>query len=193
MQFNTPVQLGPSSSTRPQDAKIFTVPVQADDILVLASDGLSDNLWDEDILDEVTRFRRGFMDRPHRTVSTTTMQTQSDGILGRRTFAGMLSEALCSRARSVSERRGRMSASSKTSPSSSSPRLFASAPSTGHSPLKAMLLDDGNVNNGNGGSFVDEVPFARRAREHGKCFRGGKPDDISVLIAVVSPLKPAAV
>ncbi|TCD71114.1 hypothetical protein EIP91_000208 [Steccherinum ochraceum] len=185
LQFNTPVQLGPSSSTRPQDAKIFTVPVQADDILVLASDGLSDNLWDEDILDEVIRFRRGFMDKPHRTMSTTTMQTQSDGILGRRTLAGMLSEALCSRARSVSERRGRM-ASSK--PSSSS-RLFASAPSTGHSPLKAMLLDDSNVNNG----FADEVPFARRAREHGKCYRGGKPDDISVLIAVVSPLKNTAV
>lgn len=168
--FNTPVQLGPSSSTRPQDAKVFTVPVEADDILVLASDGLSDNLWDEDILDEVIRFRRSFMDKP----SATTLK--SDNILGRRTLAGMLSEALCSRARSVSERRGRMS-------KSSSPRLFASAPSTGNSPLRAMLLDDTNA------TLADEVPFARRAREHGKCFRGGKPDDISVLIAVVSPLK----
>ncbi|THH20472.1 hypothetical protein EUX98_g8576, partial [Antrodiella citrinella] len=105
--FNTPVQLGPSSSTRPQDAKVFTVPVEADDILVLASDGLSDNLWDEDILDEVVRFRRGFMHTPYHTASPVTMQSQSDGILGRRTLAGMLSEALCSRARSVSERRGR--------------------------------------------------------------------------------------
>ena len=166
------MQLGPSSSTRPQDAKIFTIPVEADDILVLASDGLSDNLWDEDILDEVVRFRRGFMDKPHASLSA------PDSILGRRTLAGMLSEALCSRARSVSERRGRMS-------KASSPRLFASAPSNGHSPIKAMLLDDSTFD------LNDEVPFARRAREHGKCFRGGKPDDISVLIAVVSPLKNA--
>ena len=40
------------------------MPVEADDILVLASDGLSDNLWDEDILDEVVRFRRSFMAAP---------------------------------------------------------------------------------------------------------------------------------
>ncbi|TFK78055.1 hypothetical protein K466DRAFT_107905, partial [Polyporus arcularius HHB13444] len=59
--FNTPVQLGPSSSTKPHDARIFTIPVQEDDILILASDGLSDNLWDADILDEVVRFRRSFM------------------------------------------------------------------------------------------------------------------------------------
>lgn len=50
-----------------------------------------------------------------------------------------------------------------------------------------MLLDDTNVSI----KVDDEVPFARRAREHGKCYRGGKPDDISVLIAVVSPLKNA--
>ena len=53
-QFNTPVQLGPASSTKPHDARIFTIPVQEDDILILASDGLSDNLWDGNILDEVS-------------------------------------------------------------------------------------------------------------------------------------------
>jgi len=54
------------------------------------------------------------------------------------------------------------------------------------------------------GEEVDEVPFARRAREEGKRFKGGKVDgrfllparsvradesipDISVLVAVVSP------
>ena len=34
---------------------MFNLPVQANDILILASDGLSDNLWDEDVLDEVIR------------------------------------------------------------------------------------------------------------------------------------------
>ena len=37
------------------------VPVKKVDILILASDGLSDNQWDEEVLDEVVRFRRGFL------------------------------------------------------------------------------------------------------------------------------------
>ncbi|EIW77822.1 hypothetical protein CONPUDRAFT_37980, partial [Coniophora puteana RWD-64-598 SS2] len=56
--FNAPVQLGPSSNARPADAQIITLPVQQDDILILASDGLSDNLWDDEVLDEVVRFKR---------------------------------------------------------------------------------------------------------------------------------------
>ena len=43
-----------------------------------------------------------------------------------------------------------------------------------------MLLDDTNVSI----KVDDEVPFARRAREHGKCYRGGKPDDIAVVVCV---------
>lgn len=128
MQFNTPVQLGPASNTRPRDAQVFRVPVQADDILILASDGLSDNLWDEDVLDEVVRFRRPFLAdgswaAPHGVT----------GVFGRSTLAAMLSEALCSRARRAAEKRA------------------ACGPE-------------------------QEVPFARRARELGKSFQGGKPD-----------------
>lgn len=33
------------------------LPVRADDILIRASDGLGDNPWDEDVLDEVVRVR----------------------------------------------------------------------------------------------------------------------------------------
>ena len=128
--FNTPVQLGPRSSALPRDAQIFELPVQADDILILASDGLSDNLWDSEVLDEVVRFKRSFLKNGERGPG---------GLLGRRTLAGMLSEALCSRARRVSERKGRV-----------------------------LTDDDGEVE--------DEVPFARRAREQGKTFRGGKID-----------------
>jgi hypothetical protein len=86
------VQLGPSSSSQPRDAHVFTLPVQADDILVLASDGLSDNLWDEDILDEVIRFWRTFLE-------------VSECVLQRPMLASILNQALCSRARRVSERK----------------------------------------------------------------------------------------
>ncbi|KAA1471045.1 hypothetical protein DENSPDRAFT_849975 [Dentipellis sp. KUC8613] len=141
--FNTPLQLGPSTRTPPSTAQILTVPVRADDILILASDGLSDNLWDEDVLDEVSRFRRGFLGASRSpSPASTDAWAPSGGLLGRRTLAGMLSEALCSRARRVAEGRGRRD---------------------------------------------DEIPFARRAREEGRVFRGGKADDISVLVAVISP------
>jgi protein phosphatase PTC7 len=112
---------------------VFTLPVRADDILILASDGLSDNLWDEEVLDEVARFRRTFLASP-----------ANGSQLPRRTLAGMLSEALCSRARAVSQRR------SKTTPTTE--------PMT--------ILSD----------VIDEIPFARRAREEGRPFSGGKPD-----------------
>jgi hypothetical protein len=114
--WNTPVQLGPRSGTRPAAAACASVRVKADDVLVLATDGLSDNVWDEAVLAEVVRFRRAFLDQ--------------GGGVGRRALAGMLSEALCSLARRVAD----------------------------------------------GAAPAGEVPFARRAREHGRAFAGGKAD-----------------
>lgn len=169
-QFNTPVQLGPTSSTKPHDARTFTIPVQEDDILILASDGLSDNLWDADILDEVVRFRRSFMGT---SASQETATPAPSATFRRSTLAGMLSEALCSRAKRVSETRG----SRKSQVEKKSAEV--------------------------------DVPFAKRAREQGKLFEGGKPDgeclctlrnltsvanrirssDISVLVAVISPVE----
>ena len=132
-QFNTPLQLGPASSTPPGAAQVITLPVRADDILVLASDGLSDNLWDEEVLDEVVRFRRTFLASP----------LASGSQLPRRTLAGMLSEALCSRARNVSQRHCNMT-------------------TVGTMPTVSEI--------------DEEIPFARRAREEGRAFAGGKPD-----------------
>ncbi|KAI0286268.1 phosphatase 2C-like domain-containing protein [Russula brevipes] len=135
--FNTPLQLGPASSTQPSAAHVITLPVLADDIFVLASDGLSDNLWDEEMLDEVVRFRRTFLASPEKSGSQ----------LPRRTLAGMLSEALCSRARKVSQR-SKMTATTE---------IKSTAPEAD-----------------------DEIPFARRAREEGRAFSGGKQDGESV-------------
>ncbi|EAU84604.2 hypothetical protein CC1G_00123 [Coprinopsis cinerea okayama7 len=167
--FNMPLQLGPATHptvTPSTTAHHFTLPVKADDILILASDGLSDNLWDEEVLDEVIKFRRSFLGKDsvpqpanaQSSSSTSTAESGSaDRLLRRKTLAGMLSEALCSRARKVSERRG----TPKSSRSSTPPG--------------APFIDE------------DEVPFARRAREAGRTFRGGKHDDISVIVAVISP------
>ncbi|PBK62681.1 protein serine/threonine phosphatase 2C [Armillaria solidipes] len=122
--FNTPVQLGPTTPAQPSTtAHVFALPVQEDDILILATDGLSDNLWDEDILDEVARFQSD--------------HSSEEG--GRDMLAaGMLSEALCSRAKRVAK--------------------------------------DGE----------GDTPFGRRATEEGRKWKGGKNDDISVVVAVIS-------
>ena len=136
--FNTPVQLGPVSPSKPTDAQVFEVPVVANDILILASDGLSDNLWDEEVLEEVVRVKDVLLQ--HSILDGASLGQ----LLARRSLPGMLSEALCSRARRVAER----------GPSGSARR----------GALEVV------------GEEVDEVPFARRAREEGRKFKGGKVD-----------------
>jgi len=140
--FNTPVQLGPVSPSKPTDAQVFEIPVMADDILILASDGLSDNLWDEEVLEEVVRIKDVLL--KHSTSGGASLGQ----LLARRSLAGMLSEALCSRARRVAER---------------------GSSGSGRRTLEVV------------GEEVDEVPFARRAREEGKRFKGGKIDGKSLL------------
>ncbi|TFK27105.1 hypothetical protein FA15DRAFT_666844 [Coprinopsis marcescibilis] len=157
--FNMPLQLGPAThpTVKPSTAAHhFTLPVRADDILILASDGLSDNLWDEEVLDEVVKFRHSFLGK-----ETNPDSAPADLLLRRKTLAGMLSEALCSRARKVSERRATPKASGTSTPKGTQAR--------------SVPLEE------------DEIPFARRARESGRYFRGGKQDDISVIVAVISP------
>ncbi|KAF9357766.1 hypothetical protein BGX26_003117 [Mortierella sp. AD094] len=53
--FNYPYQLGTGSTDSPKDALIFTVKVESGDIVVMGTDGIFDNLFDEDILEEVVR------------------------------------------------------------------------------------------------------------------------------------------
>jgi hypothetical protein len=56
-RFNYPFQLGPQSLTTPvKDAFRIDLPVQEGDVIVLATDGLGDNLWDEDMLEEAAKW-----------------------------------------------------------------------------------------------------------------------------------------
>nr|KAJ3418987.1 hypothetical protein HK105_007554 [Polyrhizophydium stewartii] len=49
--FNFPYQLGTISKDSPADAQLFTIKVQEGDIVVLGTDGLFDNVFDEEIVD----------------------------------------------------------------------------------------------------------------------------------------------
>ncbi|KAL5480482.1 hypothetical protein ACEPAI_1752 [Sanghuangporus weigelae] len=178
--FNYPVQLGPSSPSRPVDARRYELSVQADDILILASDGVSDNCWEEDILDEVRRAIE-----VHRRPLGRDSPADTSGLLGRRTLAGMLSEALCSRARQMSMQTHHPRCTARR----------AAAEGTGVIASPAVIAEKGRSGNDNKVQQealpLEELPFERRAREEGRSFRGGKSDDISVLVAIISPVENA--
>ncbi|KZW01488.1 protein serine/threonine phosphatase 2C [Exidia glandulosa HHB12029] len=146
-KFNHPLQLGPSSSTVPSDAQSIVLKVQPDDIVILSSDGMSDNLWDEDVLDEVQKFASDVNDTSLGPAAST---------IRKHTMPALLSEALCSRAKRASESR----------PARHPVRTLEPV-------VDARDLDC-------------DLPFARRAREEGIKFSGGKADDISVLVAMIS-------
>ena len=198
-QYNQPLQLGPPSpfsldTSLPVQPHTFTLPVHADDILILASDGLSDNLWDEDVLDEVLKFRIDFK-------GTDSMVDQSH-ILRRRSLASMLSEALCSRAKRVSEMRTSkkqiMSSSLPIFPqlsiipeemsdptaisllsSQSSSAPSSLSPTSPRSPRRSNSPSPPRSETGletETGIETDEIPFAVRAKRAGRVFRGGKQD-----------------
>uniref|UniRef100_A0A6B2LFZ3 Protein phosphatase n=1 Tax=Arcella intermedia TaxID=1963864 RepID=A0A6B2LFZ3_9EUKA len=54
-RFNTPFQLGPDSADTPEDAELLQFTLKDHDTIVLASDGLYDNLFDSEIAATVSR------------------------------------------------------------------------------------------------------------------------------------------
>jgi len=95
--FNYPVQIGTNSKSTPtKDAQRYNIKVQKDDIVILGSDGLADNLFDEDILEEVLKFT---------TISKEEKAKSGDGgtAVSRPFTPQMISESLCLKARTVVE------------------------------------------------------------------------------------------
>lgn len=79
-----------------RDAGRWTVRVKAGDIIVVGSDGLMDNLFDEDIIEEVIRFLPP-------SQANAEGEEQEVKIDASNFSPQMVSEALCSRAKAVSE------------------------------------------------------------------------------------------
>lgn len=54
--FDCPMQLGTNSVDRPrEDATLSVVELEEDDIVLALSDGVTDNLWEQDLLDVILR------------------------------------------------------------------------------------------------------------------------------------------
>ncbi|OCF71388.1 hypothetical protein I204_08015 [Kwoniella mangroviensis CBS 8886] len=93
--FNFPLQVGTHSRDEPmKDAQRYDVSVKKGDVVILGSDGLMDNLFDEDILEIVLQYTLSSKHDQPPTTSTTSFPPFSPQ---------QISEALCRRARSVSE------------------------------------------------------------------------------------------
>jgi len=117
--FNCPFQLGKNSFDTPKkDAQSFTVKIQQGDMIVMGSDGIFDNLFDDEILEEII-----------------TYQKRQNGLV---VNPQVISDSLAWKAKQASM--------------------------------------DLNI----------DSPFQLRASQEGLYYKGGKRDDISVLIAVVT-------
>jgi len=121
----------------------------------------------------------------------------SSSLLKRRAFAGMLSEALCSRAKRVSETRAVPVSNSHINPTPRKPvarkprfsiipeeaeparegiSLVTSSSSSSTFASKGAHEHEEYPNTDADTVDAGEIPFARRAKLNGKRFRGGKVD-----------------
>lgn len=109
-QFNYPLQLGPMSPTTPQQhAQSITLPILEHDVIILSTDGMSDNLWDEDVIDQLSR-----LTAPHVNSTPTPSSVSAplplaagspslSATIRTALLPTTLSHSLCTRARTVSE------------------------------------------------------------------------------------------
>ncbi|KAG1049264.1 hypothetical protein G6F43_008396 [Rhizopus delemar] len=96
--FNFPYQLGLLSRDQPQDAQSFTVKLEKGDIIIMATDGLYDNLFDKDILRLVS----------HHVQSNTIPATQHRSARVRNLQPQLLADILANSAKEVSETKYRI-------------------------------------------------------------------------------------
>ncbi|KAG0279892.1 hypothetical protein BGZ95_011937 [Linnemannia exigua] len=90
--FNYPYQLGTGSTDSPTDAQVFTVKVESGDIVVMGTDGIFDNLFDEDILEEVVRCVEGIDPNQTQNPFGTGNPTPSSALLSGKGVSGLWSK-----------------------------------------------------------------------------------------------------
>jgi hypothetical protein len=200
--FNFPFQLGTSGLDHPQSAQRFNIKLQHGDIVIMASDGVFDNLFDEEILSIVA-------DCIIEPASTTNHAwKQSDMVVSPvPRFSGLFSKsALSPLTRSISKWYGNQESILPLRASSSlTPKveehlpLFpvqcdleaidalqlewkAKAAKTNPRMLSQRIAQRAKEV---AQDFRCSSPFQNRAIKEGLYYQGGKIDDISVVVGIV--------
>ncbi|KAJ1993298.1 hypothetical protein H4R33_000707 [Dimargaris cristalligena] len=185
--FNFPYQIGTGCADRPEDAQVFAFKVQRGDIILVGSDGLFDNLFDEDILEEIQRY----VPQPTTpaTPSPPTLPPSADAPAGpvSRTLAFLKPSLLdANRANPVLP----APAPTSESPSATAAGSLRRLDSLSH--INPGLISEAIARRAKSVSEESRFttsPFQNRAMQEGFYHQGGKPDDITVLIAVVADLE----
>ncbi|KAJ2841946.1 hypothetical protein IWW36_006084, partial [Coemansia brasiliensis] len=152
--FNFPYQLGTEAhSDAPSDAQVFRLKVQKGDIVVVGSDGVFDNLFDEDILEEVSRHL------------PPAMRAAGEPSL----YSGPLPS---------------LPAAADSPPKFALPQFHVDPAAISDAIARRARLVSEDTR-------YAESPFQMRAMQEGLYYQGGKRDDITVVVAVVTDLEDA--
>ncbi|KAJ1671014.1 hypothetical protein EV182_007867, partial [Spiromyces aspiralis] len=193
--FNYPYQLGTGEhSDKPTDAQIFRLKVRRGDIIIVGTDGLFDNLFDEDILEEVNRLLpptlRG-SGEPQMRVRHDSGYESSHSRSPRSEDSSSL-KVVCSKDMPVTEGVAAVVAArvgDKQQGAGGRARLGFSLPQFHVDPkaisdaiaYRAKFVSEEN-------RYISS-PFQTRAIQEGLYYQGGKKDDISVIVAIITDLE----
>ncbi|KAJ1915649.1 hypothetical protein H4219_004219 [Mycoemilia scoparia] len=194
--FNFPYQLGTGKhSDKPTDAQIFRLKVRKGDIIIVGSDGLFDNLFDEDILEEVNRL----LPPVYRAEGGPKLKVHYSDDAAR---SHSLAESTAEGEDDVDG-----GSSSRNTKFSDAIDKKASAPAVAPDPHQARArlgfslpqfhIDPKAISDAIAyrAKYVSEEsryvssPFQTRAIQEGLYYQGGKKDDISVVVAIITDLE----
>ncbi|KAJ2021696.1 hypothetical protein IWW57_004821 [Coemansia sp. S610] len=180
--FNYPYQLGTEAhSDRPSDAQVFRLKIQKGDVIIVGSDGVFDNLFDEDILEEVNQHLPPAM----RSEGQPELKYSTDSLWYESQQPGDRLEALCRNG--GPDKTVEVAPSSTTKVVAGAPKL--SLPQFHIDPHAISLAIAKRAKLVSEDTRYTESPFQMRAMQEGLYYQGGKRDDITVVVAVVTDLE----
>ncbi|KAJ2715627.1 hypothetical protein H4R19_001095 [Coemansia spiralis] len=162
--FNYPYQLGTEPhSDKPSDAQVFRLKIQKGDVIIVGSDGVFDNLFDEDILEEVSLHLPPAM----RAAGEPGLKYSTDSLL----YEPPPPSPTAAPATSDGAR-----------PRIALPQFHIDPRAISRAiAQRAKLVSED--------ARYTESPFQLRAMQEGLYYQGGKRDDIAVVVAVVTDLE----
>ncbi|PIA18922.1 protein serine/threonine phosphatase 2C [Coemansia reversa NRRL 1564] len=188
--FNYPYQLGTEQhSDMPSDAQVFRLKIQKGDIIIVGSDGVFDNLFDEDILEEVCHHLPSAM----RADREPELKYSNDSLW----YESQSSDKLAALSRASDVVAPAPASSSNVVAASPSPLSHEDADPSPVFSLPQFHIDPVAISRAiayrakqvSQDSAYAESPFQMRAMQEGLYYQGGKRDDITVIVAVVTDLE----